>query len=225
MGLSRSRSESVVIFGSSNMFSDIYDCCYALHKPIREVVVNILERERPRTKSLESRLREFGANVKITQLVDFRPRAGEDYFVAISAAEKSALVDVLEREFRIRFTSLVHPTAYVSPFATVGVDVFVGARAVIAPGAVIEDHVFINRSVSIGHDTVVRRYSRLQPGANIGGHCTIGEMVTIGIGANVLHELLIGGGAVVGGGATVIRDVAPGAVVVGVPARPVAERQ
>jgi hypothetical protein len=53
---------------------------------------------------------------------------------------------------------------------------------------------------------------------------TIGHDVWIGHGVVVLPGLTIGTGAVVGAGAIVTRDVAPYAIVVGNPARPVRRR-
>ena len=49
---------------------------------------------------------------------------------------------------------------------------------------------------------------------------TIGEEVWIGGGAILLPGMTVGDGAVVGAGAVVTRNVAPGARVVGNPARP-----
>jgi maltose O-acetyltransferase len=48
---------------------------------------------------------------------------------------------------------------------------------------------------------------------------TIGEEVWIGGGAIILPGVTVGDGAIVGAGAVVTRDVAPGARVVGSPAR------
>ena len=45
------------------------------------------------------------------------------------------------------------------------------------------------------------------------------DNVTIGTGACVLQGIRVGAGAIVGAGAVVVRDVEPGAVVKGVPAR------
>lgn len=49
---------------------------------------------------------------------------------------------------------------------------------------------------------------------------TIGDRVFIGANAVVMMGVTIGDGAVVAAGAVVTRDVAPGTVVTGVPARP-----
>jgi serine O-acetyltransferase len=51
---------------------------------------------------------------------------------------------------------------------------------------------------------------------------TIEANASIGTGAKVIGEVTIGAGAQVGANAVVVRDVAPGATVVGAPARPVA---
>jgi sugar O-acyltransferase (sialic acid O-acetyltransferase NeuD family) len=80
-------------------------------------------------------------------------------------------------------------------------------------------HVVLNLGVTIGHDTAIGAYSVINPGANISGHVTIGEAVLIGAGACIREGLTIGDGAVVGMGAVVLKDVPPGEVWVGNPAR------
>ena len=52
----------------------------------------------------------------------------------------------------------------------------------------------------------------------------VGPCVSLGSGAVILGGIIIGEGALVGAGAVVTRDVAPGEVVVGNPARPLALR-
>jgi acetyltransferase-like isoleucine patch superfamily enzyme len=54
---------------------------------------------------------------------------------------------------------------------------------------------------------------------------TIGDDVWLGAHSCILPGVNIGGGAVIGAGSVVTRDVAPGAIVAGVPARPIATRQ
>lgn len=56
------------------------------------------------------------------------------------------------------------------------------------------------------------------------GDIVIGTDVWIGAGAMVLADVRVGDGAVVAGGAVVTRDVEPGNVVGGVPAKVIGER-
>lgn len=82
----------------------------------------------------------------------------------------------------------------------------------IGSGCVLADGVFIGSS---DHD----RDDRHQVHGT--GPITIGDRVFIGQRAVVLGGVRIGDGATVGAHAVVTRDVEPGQVVVGIPARPV----
>jgi hypothetical protein len=48
----------MILFGVSNMLSDVYDCTIALGKKITRIVINVPEQRRERTKGLETRLQE-----------------------------------------------------------------------------------------------------------------------------------------------------------------------
>jgi serine O-acetyltransferase len=103
----------------------------------------------------------------------------------------------------------------------------------IHPGAVIGkrffiDHGFtvIGETAEIGDDVTIYQNVTLggtNPTAGAGGkrHPTIGNDVVIGSGAQVLGPITVGDGAKVGANAVVTKDVAPGATVVGIPAKPV----
>jgi sugar O-acyltransferase (sialic acid O-acetyltransferase NeuD family) len=115
---------------------------------------------------------------------------------------------------------VVHPDASISPTAALGRGVFVGPRAVVHPRARVEAHAIINSGAIVEHDCIVGENAHLAPGAVLGGGAVVGPDALVGIGSRILPTLSIGRGAVVGAGAVVVRDVAPGEVVVGVPARP-----
>jgi len=208
----------VILFGTGNMLSDIYDCCLATGAQVSAIFLNTEEEIRPRTKPLHARLSELDQHPLVSRIEKFAPVTGEQYFLVPTTPGKRRLVNDLRGRFGIAFARLVHPAAYVSPYARLGEGVFVGARSVIAPGAVLADHVFVNRGVTVGHDTTIGEYARLQPGCNVGGHVRIGRGAMIGIGAQVQQELLVGDGAVVAAGAAVIEDVPERALVAGVPA-------
>jgi sugar O-acyltransferase (sialic acid O-acetyltransferase NeuD family) len=200
------------------MLSDVYDCINALGRKVTRIVLNEPEQKRERTKDFESRLRELNERPLISHLDEFEFTKDEEYFVVPTTPRKSDLIAFLKNNYRMQFSNLIHPTAYVSPYAMMGQGVYIGARSVIAPGAVLKDYVFVNRGVTVGHDTIIHDFVRLQPGSNIGGHVVIFSNAMIGMGANVIEELVIGKGAVVAAGAAVIRDVKEKTLVAGVPA-------
>jgi len=208
----------MILFGVGNMLSDVYECVHEMGKKVTRIVLNAPEQMRKRTKGLATRLQELNEQPLLTPLNDFVPEAGEEYFVVPTTHKKSVLIEFLENTYQLKFARLIHPTAYVSPYAKIGEGVFIGGHSVIGPGCVLKNHVFVNRGVTIGHDTVIHEYVRLNPGSNIAGHVEIFAKAMIGMGANVTEELVIGTGAVVAAGAVVISDVNERTLVAGVPA-------
>jgi sugar O-acyltransferase (sialic acid O-acetyltransferase NeuD family) len=210
---------NLVIFGVSNDIGNTIDCALAIGHAVTAIVLNQPETVRPRTKSVTERIAVLEQPPQLVAFEQFEPRPGEIYFLGTSAPARAQLVDQIVARFGIRFCSLVHPTAYVSPLARVGDDVYVGARSAVQAHVVLGDHVFVGSGVTVGHDCVIEPYACLRQGSGIGGHVTVGRGATIGLGASVIHELAIGADAFVAAGAVVIRDVEAGALVAGVPAQ------
>jgi sugar O-acyltransferase (sialic acid O-acetyltransferase NeuD family) len=78
----------------------------------------------------------------------------------------------------------------------------------------------VNLACTIGHEAVIGPGAVLNPTVNISGGVSLGSGVLVGTGAQILQYVRVGDGATVGAGAVVTKDVAPGATVVGIPAKP-----
>ena len=83
-----------------------------------------------------------------------------------------------------------------------------------ATGVVINGQVVGGENIFIEHQVTIGAERRQSP--------RIGNNVFIGAGAKVIGQITVGDHSRIGANAVVLDDVAPGATVVGVPARPVA---
>jgi acetyltransferase EpsM len=141
---------------------------------------------------------------------------------AVGTTKRNAFVEDAEAA-GFRFTSVIHPSAVVSPSATVGAGCIVGPATVVGAESRLGAHVILNRGALIGHHATIGDFVTVSPGANIAGSSTVGDQAFIGMGALVLDQRSVGQGAIVGAGAVVTRDVPARAHVQGVPARIVRE--
>jgi sugar O-acyltransferase (sialic acid O-acetyltransferase NeuD family) len=118
-----------------------------------------------------------------------------------------------------RYATIIHPGAIIPPSAHVGPGTVVLATTVATTAVTIGSHVAVMPGVVFTHDDVVEDYATFGTGARLAGVVHIGEGAYIGAGALIREKRTVGDWALVGMGAGVTRDVPPGEVWAGIPAR------
>ena len=107
--------------------------------------------------------------------------------------------------------------------ASIGRNCKISSHTFICEGVTIEDDVFVGHGVTFVNDTYPRATAadgRLQTEADWKVEPTLVKKgASIGSGATILANVTIGERAIVGAGSVVTKDVPPGTIVAGNPAR------
>ncbi len=126
---------------------------------------------------------------------------------------------VASRAGRKAAPAAVHPSAVVSPRASVGDGTVVMPGAIIQADANIGRHCIINTKASVDHECVIGDYVHIAPGCTLSGDVKVGEGTWIGAGATVIQGISIGRDCYIGAGAVVVNDIPDGVLAYGVPCR------
>ena len=217
-------SEAIIIRGGGKQGSVIYD---ALGSPVsseqdgRVVLVwddgeevhpllASLPRFWPEKMSLPSDCRRVSCYVAVGS-----GRVREQLVESVRAHFEAEAIDV-------QFPSIVHPTAHVSPSATLGEGCFVGPLALVHTSARVGRFVIVNSGSLVEHDCNVGDFCSLNPGSMIMGSVELDRQVTLGSNSSVRDNCNVGATSLVGMGAAIVRSVdsLPGGFWAGVPAAP-----
>lgn len=186
---------------------------------LRDRFVGFVDDSTPDAEAL-ARLHRRGAD--IVGDVAWLMSSGLDHVIAIGlSAARRRIAGLLDSEtYTGRALTLTHPTASIGSDVRLDPGVIVGARTVVTTNVSIGRHTHLNVGCAVQHDSVLGEFVTMSPGVFVNGDVTIGDDVFIGTGAVVTRGCRVGDGAVIGAGAVVLDDVAAGARVFGVPARP-----
>jgi len=157
-------------------------------------------------------------------------------FLASDAPVKSVCIAIADASVRQRLTEQclsdgVSIFKVQSDSVVVLDDVTLGDGSILCPFTTITSNVSIGVSFQaniysyVAHDCVIGDYVTFAPGVKCNGNVVIEDHVYVGTGAVIKQgkpgkPLIIGRGAVIGMGAVVTKNVSPGAIVVGNPAKP-----
>jgi sugar O-acyltransferase (sialic acid O-acetyltransferase NeuD family) len=118
-----------------------------------------------------------------------------------------------------RFIGVRHPSAVISPFASIDETAQVMAGAVIQPHAHVGRGCIVNTGAVVEHDTDLDDWVHVAPRAIVCGSVRLGSGVHVGAGSVIRQGLSLGPGVVVGIGAVVVKDQTEAVILAGVPAR------
>ena len=157
-------------------------------------------------------------------------------FLALPAEHRSVAITIADGAIRERVASRM-AAAGVATMNVLASNVVVmddvqwGEGAVLCPFVTLTSNIRIGRHFHanlysyVAHDCVIGDFVTFAPSVKCNGNVHVEDYAYIGTGAVIRQgkpgaPLVIGKGAVIGMGAVVTKSVAPGAVVVGNPARP-----
>jgi sugar O-acyltransferase (sialic acid O-acetyltransferase NeuD family) len=135
-----------------------------------------------------------------------------------SFKEKVRQIESLELA-KDRFAKIIHPSAQISKYASVGYNVLIMAGVVITPKAWIGNHICILPNTVIHHDVKVDDYTWIGSNAIIAGSVKVGKNCFIGSGSSFINNISVGEGTLVGIGSNVIKSVEAYQTVAGNPAK------
>nr|WP_136252309.1 acetyltransferase [Ningiella ruwaisensis] len=142
-----------------------------------------------------------------------------DYFVAIGVNDTRRKIFSLLKSYKLSIVSLIHPRAYVSKRADVGIGSLICANASLIGFSSIGQGCIINTNASVDHDCQLGDFVHVAPGANVAGGVTIGSGCLLGIGSAVLPNLTVGANTTIAAGATLIKSTASNSIMTGTPAK------
>lgn len=113
----------------------------------------------------------------------------------------------------------IHISAVVMQSAQVSEGCMIFAQAVVNTGAKIGRHVIINTSAVVEHDSLIEEGVLIGSSVSMGGRVVVEKGAFIGTGTILAPRVRVGKGSVIGAGSVVVKDLPPGVLAYGVPAR------
>lgn len=150
---------------------------------------------------------------------DYEIQDEDRFIVSIGNPEgRSRVIREMETD-GARFFTLVHPTAHIAKTATIGEGCIICPFCAVGNMARLEDHVVMTWYSSVAHDAYAAPFSVFSPYSTINGHARVGTGVFLGAHAVVNPLQVVGDWSRIAAGAIVYKEVPPGRLAMGNPAK------
>ena len=132
-------------------------------------------------------------------------------------SQRKSILENLKLDHK-RWAKLIHPTAYISRFASIEEGAVIHTGAYVGIHAKVGKCCLILPQSYIGHDSKIGDYSIINAGVCIASEVTIGCSCLIGANAEIRQNISIGNQSIVGFGSTVTKSFKDKSTVWGSPA-------
>lgn len=157
----------------------------------------------------------------ITSPENYDPEPNDRFLLAIGAMDaRHATTTSLEAKGG-EFVSFIHPRAFVSPTAEIGLGAVIYPFATVSNSAQLDTNVHLNYYASVGHDCQVGKHCLLAPYATLNGFVTLEDQVYISTHGTVAPGCTMRRRSKLSANSACMRDAAESTFVFGVPGRQV----
>lgn len=130
-----------------------------------------------------------------------------------------AKVALLLKEHDKSILKVIHPTAVINDFVTIGNGSLVASNATINPLACVGEICIINTGAIVEHECNIGNVVHIAPGTVLAGNVTVGDNSFIGANSVVRQGVTIGANVIVGAGSVVVKNIPDGEIWAGNPAK------
>lgn len=147
----------------------------------------------------------------------YQPNEDVSLVMAVANPNTKEKIVKLLKNRGAHFVSIIHPTATLSEFATIGEGLVMYPYSIISVNTTVGDFVTFLSS-GMGHDAIIGDFSTISSFCDITGGVTIGKKVFLGSHVTIVPKRKIGDEAYIAAGSVVMTNIRAGQHVMGNPA-------